>query len=365
MGALQDYLQGLDGIHATGEAAPETSYYGQLERLLNVVGGRLTPKVMCLLTTRNRGAGVPDGGLFLVSGPVESAGSGAMISRSPERGVMEVKGPGKEARRVARTQQVRKYLKRYGKVLVTTYREFLVVSLGKDGQPIEGERFVLARDEETFWALTNNAKQVAPDLETRFVDYLKRALLGDAPLSQPADLAWFLAAYAREGRRRLDQADAEHLHALATLRGALEDALGLKFVGKEGENFFRSALVQTLFYGVFAAWVVWSESQPPESEQRFNWQSAQWTLNVPMVRVLFQQLATPATLPLGLDEVLDWTEDTLARVDRTLFFDRFESGSAVQYFYEPFLHAYDPELRRQLGVWYTPPEIVRYMVARP
>ena len=31
---------------------------------------------------------------------------------------------------------------------------------------------------------------------------------------------------------------------------------------------------------------------------------------------------------------------------------------AVQYFYEPFLAAFDPELRKELGVWYTPPEVV-------
>jgi len=73
-----------------------------------------------------------------------------------------------------------------------------------------------------------------------------------------------------------------------------------------------------------------------------------------MVRVLFQQLATPANLPVGLDDVLDWTDDVLARVERRLFFQRFEAAEAVQYFYEPFLQAYDPELRRELGVWYTP-----------
>ena len=27
---------------------------------------------------------------------------------------------------------------------------------------------------------------------------------------------------------------------------------------------------------------------------------------------------------------------------------------AVQYFYEPFLEEFDPELRKELGVWYTP-----------
>lgn len=42
----------------------------------------------------------------------------------------------------------------------------------------------------------------------------------------------------------------------------------------------------------------------------------------------------------------------------------FADGSAVNYFYEPFLEAYDPELREQLGVWYTPREIIQYQVAR-
>ena len=36
----------------------------------------------------------------------------------------------------------------------------------------------------------------------------------------------------------------------------------------------------------------------------------------------------------------------------------------MPYFYEPFLEEFDPKLRKQLGVWYTPAEVVRYMVAR-
>ena len=85
----------------------------------------------------------------------------------------------------------------------------------------------------------------------------------------------------------------------------------------------------------------------------------------PVLQALFQQVSAPSQLqPLGLVEVLDWTAAALDRVDRDAFFDRFNEGEAVPYFYEPFLEAFDPDLRKQLGVWYTPTEVVRYMVAR-
>src|SRR5208337_2672331 len=122
----------------------------------------------------------------------------------------------------------------------------------------------------------------------------------------------------------------------------------------------------TLFYGVFSAWVLWSKKHPATDRRaRFNWHESAWSLRVPMIRALFEQVATPSKLgPLGLAEVLDWTGAVLNRVDRETFFERFSESHAVQYFYEPFLEAFDPMLRKELGVWYTPIEVVRYMVAR-
>ena len=148
------------------------------------------------------------------------------------------------------------------------------------------------------------------------------------------------------------------------MRTALEDALGVRFEGVRGARFFHSTLVQTLFYGVFSAWVLWARQSPPPVGA-FRWREAVWHLRAPVLAALFQQLSQPGRLqPLGLVEVLDWTAAALDRVDRSAFFSRFNEGEAVPYFYEPFLEAFDPALRKQLGVWYTPAEVVRYMVAR-
>ncbi|HEY6395124.1 MAG TPA: hypothetical protein VIX12_06870 [Candidatus Binataceae bacterium] len=86
-------------------------------------------------------------------------------------------------------------------------------------------------------------------------------LLHRAPLDNPKDVAWFLASYAREARRRIES---RNIPYLAAIRGAMEQVLGLKFEGEKGEHFFRSTLVQTLFYGVFSAWVLWARKQSPK-----------------------------------------------------------------------------------------------------
>jgi hypothetical protein len=52
------------------------------------------------------------------------------------------------------------------------------------------------------------------------------------------------------------------LPALANIRQALENALGIKFEQERGDKFFRSTLVQTLFYGLFSAWVLWHKQNP-------------------------------------------------------------------------------------------------------
>ena len=148
------------------------------------------------------------------------------------------------------------------------------------------------------------------------------------------------------------------------VRAALDDALGVRFEGTRGERFFHSSLVQTLFYGVFSAWVRWARQSPPPVGE-FDWRTSVWHLRAPVIAALFQQLSQPERMQsLKLVEVLDWAALALNRVDRATFFSRFNHGEAVPYFYEPFLEVFDPKLRRQLGVWYTPTEVVRYMVSR-
>jgi hypothetical protein len=360
---VEAYLTELRDIHRSGAGVKETSYYAALSNLVNEIGRKLKPRVRCIINLQNAGAGIPDGGFFTPDQFPRSSKEEPRAGQMPSRGALEVKGADEDVSKVADRKQVRDYLAKYRQVLVTSYRDFLLLGYDHEGQPTKYESYSLAEDEGAFWSAVAHPRKMAEEHGERLTEYLKRAMLRRAELVEPKDVAWFLASYAREARARVEAR--KDLPELAAIRAALEDALGMKFEGEKGEHFFRSTLVQTLFYGVFSAWVLWDKQHKGDPTVRFNWHEAGWYLHVPMINALFQQISSPAQLgPLDIAEVLDWAGDTLNRVNRGEFFSKFEEGHAVQYFYEPFLQAFDPELRKELGVWYTPPEIVQYMVER-
>ncbi|MGA2060522.1 MAG: type ISP restriction/modification enzyme [Thermoguttaceae bacterium] len=362
MNPLETYLKDIRDIHSTGAAVKETSFYPALSNLLNEIGKTLKPKVRCVINLADRGAGLPDGGLFTPDQFQKGADAQPKHGQPPSRGALEVKSPSEDVRRIACSEQVKRYCAEYGLVLVTNYRDFLLLGCDTQGKPIPLEAYTLADNEKTFWAAALHPQKSATEHGEQFCEYLKRVMLYNAPLSAPQDVAWFLASYARDAKARVE--NHKDLSALAAVRDALEQALGMKFTGERGEHFFRSTLVQTIFYGVFSAWVLWHRERSDRTDA-FNWHETGWSLRVPFIRALYDEIATPTKLgDLGLVEVLDWTAAALNRVDRAAFFQKFQDEHAVQYFYEPFLEAFDPELRKELGVWFTPPEIVQYQVAR-
>ncbi len=351
MHPLERYLRHLREIRATGANTPETSYYPALSNLLNEVGSLLRPRVRCVMNLQNRGAGLPDGGLFT---PDQLQNDEDIIQgQRPSRGAVEVKPPVNSAWVTADSEQVSTYWNEYGQVLVTNYRDFVLLGRRPDGTAVKLENFRLAETETGFWRTTANPRDLADVHGDLFVDYLKRVMLHAAPIATPEEVAWFLAAYARRANGALEHMPRSQLRALTGIRDAFEKALGIRFMEREGEHFFRSSLIQTLFYGVFSSWVLWNRRLEAGAQNaRFDWRTAAWYLRVPVITALYAQLSSPTTLrPLGLEELLDWTAAVLDRVDRRVFFEHFAEEHAVQYFYEPFLQKFDPVLRKNLGVW--------------
>src|SRR5438874_9196167 len=125
---LEKYLAACQIAHATRAATPETAFYPALQSLLDSAGGGLKPRVHCVMGLKNQGAGMPDGGFFtpdqFVKGE-ETLKAGQVAN--PSRGVVECKPLNKLVLKIADTKQVTDYWEHYNQVLVTNYREFLLI----------------------------------------------------------------------------------------------------------------------------------------------------------------------------------------------------------------------------------------------
>src|SRR4051812_20814386 len=103
------YLEALHTVRGTGKATDEQSYKSKLETLLSAVGKEFDPELVATMELKQEGAGQPDLGVF-------EKKSGNL------RLVVEVKGTRDDIHGTARGEQVSKYWKRYGFVLVTNLR---------------------------------------------------------------------------------------------------------------------------------------------------------------------------------------------------------------------------------------------------
>ena len=224
MDALETYLRELAAIRPV--AVKETSYYPALSNLFNEIGRGLKPHVRCVIHPSSSGAGLPDGGFFTPDQLRGASDADLIVKVPPSRGVIEAKGTGDSADIIAHSPQVARYLERYGQVLVTTLRDFVLVGKDANGKAAILERYNLAPNEAAFWTAASHAHETAEAQGERFAEYVKRVMLHAALLTRPQDVAWFLASYARDARARLTGTD---LPALAGIRKAMEDGLGLRF----------------------------------------------------------------------------------------------------------------------------------------
>lgn len=241
-------------VRGTRAGTPETAYYPSLSNLFNDVGKTLKPKVRAVITLKNMGAGLPDGGFF-TQDQFDRNTDEIQTPLAPARGVLEVKPPAEPVDDTAASLQVDKYWNRYKLVLVTNLRDWLLLG-ERDGKRVTLERYLLADTEADFWRLVAQPVMAEKEQGAAFADFLSRVMRHAAPLSDPKDLAWFLASYARTARHHVERAQSAGIQQLTALKESLEGALGVSFQGEKGEHFFQSTLVQTLFYGIFAAWVL-------------------------------------------------------------------------------------------------------------
>jgi len=342
---LVNYAAAVRQVHKTNLGTAETSYYPALNSLLELLGDEVVPKLIPVSQLSDRTAEdqtLPDFGLLEKS-------SHALVAP------VEVKSVTAKIEDLAASSQTQKYARTHGGglCLVTNLWQFALVRLDDDGNPVvdPGHCVSIAASADEFL----NGHLVA-DLASTRADLRMLLIEAGRPrgsITAPKRVANLLAYHARCMRDAIkDAGDPDEM--LTSLRSALHDGLHIDISGEH----LVPTIVQTLVYGVFAAWL---ETDEPGS---FDWMQTSYRSAVPVFAEILHEALRPSLLrQCDLVPHLKSVEGVLHWTDREAFTAQFD-GDAIQYFYEPFLAEFDATLRGDLGVWYTPREIADYQVAR-
>lgn len=359
-------------VLSASQTTTEPSYYPAIKSLLSkLLDTESLPFEVRASTSESRAGGgrdMPDLALY------DGDGEYLVVAG-------EVKLPADEVKDIAfseeRNDQIGRYLAKTGVVLISNVRGFGLLTI-RHGASRQGSRIAPAdrvlEHVVELWPSISVMEQRRPIPREAIEELqllIETAVTRYAPIAEPESLA---KIFARQARRAKAQLPGEFTQAVKGLADDFGKALGVTFEGDEGEEFFRSSLIQTVFYGLFAGWTLWLRSK---SKDPFRWENLADHLQIPFLAELYYEFQHPRRIQeLGLRSHLDLATETLHRVDTGAFFRHFqlpsvrnqesdghgEATAAIIYFYEPFLEAFDPELRKNLGVWYTPREVVRYQV---
>ena len=249
----------------------------------------------------------------------------------------------------ANGKQLKRYRSSLSNLVLTDYTEFRWY--------VDGERRSIARLAE-FGSSGKLAASKANIEEASLLlsDFLQRS---PEPVSSPQDLARRLARSTHMIR---------DIVAVGFREGRVSKSLGDFYTATRNvlvpdltAETFADMFAQTLAYGLFAARV----SPPVGTFSRVNAATRIPQTN-PFVREMFDMVSGVALEREPFVTFVDDIAQLLDNADMEAVLSGFGQRSVgqdpVMHFYETFLAEYDPELREQRGVYYTPEPVVSYIV---
>ena len=179
-------------------------------------------------------------------------------------------------------------------------------------------------------------------------------------VSDPSELAKRMASYTRQLRD--DIVRILELGRASDHVNDIQEAFKQALLPRLSNNEFADMFSQTLAYGLFASRL------NRASGHHFRRQEAARDIprSNPLLRRVFEAMAGTQLDDEPFAPIIDDLAALLANADMTAILQDFGERTATQdpvlHFYETFLNAYDPKLREQRGVYYTPEPVVSYIV---
>ncbi|MHC1632152.1 MAG: type ISP restriction/modification enzyme, partial [Methanotrichaceae archaeon] len=336
MGDIEQYLKDLERELKT-EIAREHAHRPALKKFIESLD--IQRRVTATNEPKRQECGIPD---FVVDR------DGLSI------GYIETKDIGKSLDEAERSEQLGRYRANLHSLILTDYLEFRWYVKGK-----ERKRARLGRIGE--------AGKIVFDREAgcEVVELLEDFLSSEPEeITNPQVLSQRLATLAHRIRGEVVKSFEKGTASgsLKNLRKAFAEVLIPDIDQPEKNAEFADMYAQTIVYGLFAARC---NHQGPGSFQRLG-AAREIPKTNPFLRQLFETITGTA---LDDEPYVVFVEDlvrVLANTDVNAVLANFgkktQQKDPVFHFYEGFLAAYDPKLREQRGVYYTPEPVVSYIV---
>ncbi len=289
-------------------------------------------------------------------------------------GYVEVKQLDSNLSQILRSDQIKKYRTLSENLILTDYLEFCWIRPGEDVI-----RCRLAHSDQ----LTNRRPRLNPEA-VEAVSLLLRGFMSATParIGRGHDLALALASrgaflrdfLAIELVRQAQTGETGRLHALFSV---FREQIFHELTTAE----FADAFAQMLAYGLFLARLNAGPAETVTLENVRRFIPGSFGLIRELVRFI-EELGEPEYQDIRwvVDEILSIVNgidlasvqaDLSFRTRRAIYRDvrardeeehRLFERDPFIYFYEDFLKAYDPAMRKSRGVYYTPPPIVNFII---
>lgn len=336
---VAEYIKQINEQFRTG-IAREHSYRPMLQQLL----GEMLPTFTVTNEPARIDCGAPD---FIISSIKTNTPVFYMEAKDIEDRDLDGRKENKE--------QFTRYKKSLDHIIFTDYLDFHLYENGEWVKnvrlaEVQGDKICLCKENlEDFISLVNHIASTKP-----------------SPITSAKRLAVQMAAKARILASTINNAfilaeeDSEAAEKNKQLQGQL-DAFRRVLINDLTPQGFADIYAQTVAYGMFAARL---HDNTPDDFSRQEAANLIPKTN-PFLRNIFQQIAG-----YDLDERIAWIVDDLVNVFLATNVQKVikkYSGKGIHrdpmiHFYEDFLKAYNPSLRKLKGVWYTPQPVVQFIV---
>ena len=252
-------------------------------------------------------------------------------------------------------EQFTRYKKSLDHIIFTDYLDFHLYENGEWVKnvrlaEVQGDNIVLCKENlEDFIALVNHIASTKPSKITSAKRLAVQMAAKARILASTINNAFCLA-----------EEDSKSAEKNKQLQGQL-DAFRKVLINDLTPQGFADIYAQTVAYGMFAARL---HDNTPDNFSRQEAANLIPKTN-PFLRNIFQQIAG-----YDLDERIAWIVDDLINVFLATDVQKVMKNYSQKgihrdpmiHFYEDFLKAYNPSLRKLKGVWYTPQPVVQFIV---